>query len=190
MPTLIRILGTLFAMMVVAPVHAEPIKVGSRAPDLTLQSTTGGEISLSDYHGDKMVLLEFYHADWGPTCQANLERRRDDFDEFEERDIQVLGISISHIYSQTAFAESMDLPYPLLSDYPNGDTIKDYGIDYYEGTAERLYARPSFFLIDKQGIVIGYWGQRPMNADEVLAPDPLVSSGPILAAADEIQTTK
>lgn len=98
----------------------------------------------------------------------------------------MLGISISHAYSQKTFAASLNLPYPLLSDYPDGKTILAYGVGYYEGQAKRLYARQAFFLIDKEGIVRGFWGQRPANPDEVWAPDPLFSSGPILQLAREI----
>ena len=170
--------------------QAEPIKVGQPAPDIALPATTGGEIKLSDFRGKKMVLVEFYHTDWGPTCRANLEARRDEFDKFEALDIQVLGISMDHTYSQAAFAESLELPFPLLSDYPNGRTIQDYGVGYFEGQAERLYARPSFFLVDKEGVVRGYWGQRPKNSDEILAPDPLVSSTPMLEAAQQIASAE
>lgn len=45
---------------------AEP-KVGDRAPDFTLPATTGGTISLSQFHGKKLVLLEFYGADFSPV---------------------------------------------------------------------------------------------------------------------------
>ena len=43
------------------------VQVGDRAPDFKLPSTTGGMIKLSDFRGKQMVLIEFYHADWGPT---------------------------------------------------------------------------------------------------------------------------
>ena len=179
------------ALMTLPPLagQAEPIKVGQPAPEIALPATTGGEIKLSDFHRKKMVLVEFYHTDWGPTCRANLEARRDDYDKFEALNIQVLGISMDHAYSQAAFADSIELPFPLLSDYPNGKTIQDYGVGYFEGQAKRLFARPSFFLIDKEGIVRGYWGQRPKNTDEMLAPDPLISSGPMLETAQRIAST-
>lgn len=98
----------------------------------------------------------------------------------------MLGIATNHAYSQKSFAASLELPYPLLSDYPDGRTILAYDVGYYEGQAKRLYARPSFFLIDKEGIVRGFWGQRPMNPDEIWAPDPPFSSEPILDLAREI----
>jgi peroxiredoxin Q/BCP len=57
----------LFAVLVSLPAVAASLKVGDKAPDFELAATTGGEIRLSDYRGTNMVLLEFYHADWGPT---------------------------------------------------------------------------------------------------------------------------
>ena len=183
-----RLVFGFFAILLVgsAGAAAEPLQIGARAPDFHLPSTSGGSIRLSDYFGESMVLLEFYHSDWGPRCTANLAQRRDDMDRFEELGVVVLAISISHAYSQAAFAESLGLPFPLLSDYPNGDTVIAYGVGHWEGNAARLYPRPSFFLVDMDGIIRGYWGQRPPLADEVLAPDPPVSSEAILELARAI----
>jgi peroxiredoxin len=176
----------LLAAVLSLPSGTEALEVGDKAPDFELPATTGGTIRLSDYLGKSMVLVEFYHADWGPTCTANLMERRDDFDQFQALGVQVLGISLDHAYSQESFAQSLGLSFPLLSDFPHGRTVRAYEIDYYEGEAKRLYARPSFFLIDKDGIIRGYWGQRPRNPDEVLAPDPLFSSEPIFEVAQAI----
>ena len=176
----------LFAAVLSLSSRAEALEVGDKAPDFELPATTGGTIRLSDFFGKKMVLVEFYHADWGPTCTANLMERREDFEKFQALDVQVLAISLDHAYSQASFAQSLGLSFPLLSDFPHGRTVRAYGIDYYEGEAKRLYARPSFFLIDQEGILRGYWGQRPRNPDEILAPDPLVSSEPILEVAQAI----
>jgi peroxiredoxin Q/BCP len=49
------------------PVAVAAVQVGELAPDFKLPATTGGMIKLSDFRGKQMVLLEFYHADWGPT---------------------------------------------------------------------------------------------------------------------------
>ena len=183
-----RTLAALSAMVAVLVLvgRAEGLEVGDRAPDFELPAADGGIIRLSDLLGENMVLIEFYHSDWGPNCTANLKQRRDDFELFEALDIQVIGISMSHTYSQAAFADSLGLNFPLLSDFPHGRTIRSYEIGHEEGEARRLYARPSFFLIDREGIIRAYWGQRPMNPDEILPPDPLVSSQPILEMAQAI----
>jgi len=41
--------------------------VGDKAPDFTLPATTGASISLSQFRGKKVVLLEFYGADFAPV---------------------------------------------------------------------------------------------------------------------------
>lgn len=50
-----------------AAAPAPAVKVGTRAPDFRLPSTTGGEISLSQFRGKKMVLVYFYSQDFNPT---------------------------------------------------------------------------------------------------------------------------
>jgi len=51
----------------VGPRPARAVEVGEPAPDFTLASTTGSDISLNDFRGKKWVLLEFYGADFAPT---------------------------------------------------------------------------------------------------------------------------
>ena len=46
---------------------AVALEVGEQAPDFTLPSTTGEQISLSQFRGKKLVLLEFHVNDFGAT---------------------------------------------------------------------------------------------------------------------------
>jgi hypothetical protein len=46
---------------------ATALEVGEKAPDFTLPSTTGEQISLSQFQGKQHVLLEFYGVDFAPT---------------------------------------------------------------------------------------------------------------------------
>ncbi len=55
------------AVLLALPGGAAAVQVGDRAPDFKLPASTGGEIKLSDFRGKQLVLIEFYHADWGPT---------------------------------------------------------------------------------------------------------------------------
>jgi AhpC/TSA family len=62
------VLMAVILMAVLAlPGGVAAVQVGERAPDFKLAATTGGQIRLSDFLGKQLVLLEFYHADWGPT---------------------------------------------------------------------------------------------------------------------------
>ncbi len=67
--------------------------------------------------------------------------------------MQILGVSANSTFSQQAFAESLKLPYPLLSDYAERRVIAAYGI-LREKT---MTATRTFFLIDPQGVVRKKW---------------------------------
>ena len=70
MRTFGRILfGTVVALSsgITDPTPATAVEVGAPAPDFKLPSTSGNDISLSDFRGKKWVLLEFYGADFAPT---------------------------------------------------------------------------------------------------------------------------
>jgi peroxiredoxin len=169
------------------PGHAMAVTVNEPAPDFTLPSTTGKEITLSQFRGHKMVLLEFYGINFATTCTKNLTARMVDFEAFKDVDVQILGISVDDTFSQKTFADSLGLPFPLLSDvdakvtrlYAAAKRIKG-GTDLapfmlpgkgVQLTQDRIGASQAFFLIDKQGIVRGRWlpGDRnPIASEEML----------------------
>jgi hypothetical protein len=62
-------LGAVFGVVsiVTGPGPAVAVDVGQPAPDFKLPSTTGVDVSLSDFRGTKWVLLEFYGSDFVPT---------------------------------------------------------------------------------------------------------------------------
>lgn len=63
------LLGTALAVLsvVAGAGPAAAVEVGKPAPEFTMPSTMGGDISLSEFRGKKWVLLEFYGADFAPT---------------------------------------------------------------------------------------------------------------------------
>jgi peroxiredoxin len=61
------LLGALLAGMAGLTSLATAVEVGEKAPDFTLPSTTGKDISLSQFQGKQLVLIEFYGADFDPT---------------------------------------------------------------------------------------------------------------------------
>ena len=110
-----------------------------------------------------------------------------DFDRFKELDVQILGVSVDDAFSQRTFADSLKLPFPLLSD-GDASVTRLYGADIFvpAGTdlsplmlpgsgvrlaEDRILAGQAFFLIDKQGILRGRWlpGREHMLSDNILA---------------------
>jgi peroxiredoxin Q/BCP len=149
--------------------------VGEPAPDFTLPSTTGEPISLSQFRGKQLVLLEFYGADFAPVWAANLSARKVDYEKFQALNVQILGISANHPFSQQTFADSLKLPFPLLSDFPELTVIRRYGLP----SSSQTYAQRAFFLIDQQGIIRQRW---LIGGGE----DTIFSSDPLLEAAREL----
>jgi len=84
---------------------------------------------------------------------ANLSARKADYKRFEALGVQILAVSANSTFSQQTFAESLKLPYPLLSDFPDRRVIRAYGV-FNEKT---MAATRTFFLIDPQGTVRKKW---------------------------------
>jgi hypothetical protein len=60
LPRSLFLLGTLLAGVLVGASAAPALEVGEKAPDFTLPGTAGEKISLSQFRGNKLVLIEFY----------------------------------------------------------------------------------------------------------------------------------
>jgi peroxiredoxin len=79
--------------------------------------------------------------------------RKANFKSFVDLGIQNLGISSNLTFSQQTFAESLKLPYPLLSDFPEAKVMRSYGVF----NQKLMLADRAFFLIDPQGIIRKKW---------------------------------
>ena len=63
----LSLVGILLAGALDGAGMALAVEVGEKAPDFTLPGTTGKDISLSQFQGKQLVLIEFYGADFDPT---------------------------------------------------------------------------------------------------------------------------
>ena len=79
--------------------------------------------------------------------------RKANYKSFEELGIQNLAASANLTFSQQTFAESLKLPFPLLSDFPDRKLMRSYGVL----NEKNMLAYRSFFLIDPQGIIRKKW---------------------------------
>jgi peroxiredoxin Q/BCP len=123
------------------------VKIGDCAPDFTLQSSIGENISLSQFLGKKNVVLFFYPRDEGPTCCKEAEAFRDNYEAFKESNAEVIGISAQSVESHKSFASHHKLQYSLLSD-PDNTVRKLYGVSSTLGVPGRVT-----YVIDKEGII-------------------------------------
>ena len=80
--------------------------------------------------------------------------------------MQIVGISANATFSQQTFADSLKLPYPLLSDFQERKVIRSYGVL----NEKLMIANRSFFLIDPQGMIRKKWVLANPSTDVVYSP--------------------
>jgi len=126
------------------------IQIGDEAPDFVLRDQHGQEVRLSDFRGQKKVLLVFYPLAFTSTCQGELCSVRDNLNDFVNEDVQVLTISVDSSPSHKVWAEQQDYHFPLLADFwPHGAVAQTYGVF----NDQRGYANRGTFVIDRSGAV-------------------------------------
>lgn len=120
-----------------------PLSVGTDAPNFTAKDSDGNTVSLSDFAG-KTVVLYFYPKDDTPGCTKQAQSFRDNYAEYQGKDMVVLGVSRDDEASHQLFREKYGLPFQLLVD-TDGSIIKAYDVD---GGG---YAKRVTYIIDGSG---------------------------------------
>ena len=129
---------------------ATKVEVGQLAPDFTLQNQYGQPVTLSDFRGQKNVLVMFYPFAFTGICTSELCVLRDRAPEFDNDSTAVLSISCDSLPSLKMFAEQEKLTHALLSDFwPHGEVSRAYGV-FLE---EKGFSTRGSFVIDKEGVV-------------------------------------
>ena len=91
------------------------IKVGDIAPAFSLPGTGGRNYSLSEFAG-KPLVIALYPGHDTPVCTKQSNSYNAGFEEFENLDAAVVGISAQDVSSHEAFAAKHGFRFPLLSD--------------------------------------------------------------------------
>jgi peroxiredoxin Q/BCP len=123
------------------------LKVGDEAPDFTLPSHTGEEVTLSQFRGVNNVVLYFYPRDGTAGCTKQACSFRDSYEAFQELGAEVIGVSSDGLEAHREFAAAHLLPFRLLSDADNR-VRKMYGAMGALNMPGRVT-----FVIDKRGVI-------------------------------------
>ena len=143
---LLALFGTFALAQGTAPLPTN-LKVGDMAPDFTLPSTQGGNVTLSSFRGKQTVVLAFFPAAFTGGCTKEMQTYQLGLDKFKGSDAAVFGISEDNTPSQREFAKQLGLNFPLLSDFATRKTAEEYGVLIPNmGMANRVT-----FVIDKDG---------------------------------------
>ena len=125
---------------------------GAPAPAFTLQDHTGTEISLSDYQGEKNVLVYFYPKAMTPGCTVQAQGLRDIAEQLTAHDVVVFGVSPDPVKRLAKFVERDALNFQLLSDEDHSvaDAYGAWGPKKFMGKEFDGILRTSY-LVDKAG---------------------------------------
>jgi peroxiredoxin Q/BCP len=130
------------------------LEVGTKAPDFTLMSDEEKEVSLSDFLGDKDVVLYFYPKDNTSGCTKEACSFRDNLPQIQAKNAIVIGVSPDSVKSHQNFKAKHNLNFILLSD-PEHKVAEAYGAWGEKKNYGRVYHGiiRSTFIIGKDGII-------------------------------------
>jgi peroxiredoxin Q/BCP len=147
--------------------------VGTAAPDFTLPSEDGSDVSLKDFRG-KWVVLYFYPKDMTPGCTIEAHNFQRDQSEYTKRKAVVLGVSVDTTGSHKEFCAKEGLTFKLLADTQH-QVVKEYG-STMNWNGNEIAARNTF-IIDPQGKIVRAYA----------TVDPNKHSQEVLSALDDLQ---
>lgn len=139
------------------------LAVGTKAPDFTTKDDQGNTVSLSDFAG-KVVVLYFYPKDDTPGCTKEAQSFRDNYSEYQDKDMVVLGVSNDDEASHKMFKEKYGLPFQLLADTDRSITTA-YDVD---GGG---YPKRVTYIINGEGVIthVDDKVQTTTHAQDILA---------------------
>ena len=152
-----------------APPPPPSVTKGQAAPNLTASYLTAPdangrrqkkEVTLSDFKGQKNVVLAFFPAAFSPGCTSEMAKYQETSGQFNTNNTVILGISVDSPWANAAFTEKLGVQFPILSDAKR-DISRAYGVF----DEQNVIARRTTFVIDREGIV-----QQVFMAQEALDP--------------------
>lgn len=129
------------------------LKVGDKAPAISLPSGDGKTLSLRDFRGKKIVLY-FYPKDKTPGCTKEACSFQENLSVLKKKGAVVLGVSADSADSHARFASKYDLSFPLLSDEKK-TVIKAYGVWKQKSMYGLKFwgIERTTFVIDEEGTI-------------------------------------
>ncbi len=121
--------------------------IGHPAPDFTLPSTNGGEVTLSALAGKK-VLLAFFPLAFTRVCTTELCAFTEDWGAFRDSDTVVLPISVDSVATLREFKSKERLAVDLLSDFKR-EVSRRYGTLL----EDKFFSNRAYVIIDRSGVV-------------------------------------
>lgn len=126
---------------------------GDQAPLFEAKDQQGNPISLKEFSGKKLVLY-FYPKDDTPGCTAEACNLRDNYEQFQSKGYEIVGVSTDSEKSHQKFIDKYNLPFRLIADVDKtvSEAFGVYGLKKFMGK-EYMGINRSTFVIDEKGII-------------------------------------
>ncbi|MCU0432218.1 MAG: peroxiredoxin family protein [Bacteroidia bacterium] len=158
------------------PTHlkAYQVAVNSEAPEFELADENGNKVRLSDFRGNRHLLLVFVRGDWCPGCHIMLRAYQREAERLKQKNIHVLSIGPDPTGVNKEMVQRLGLSFNVLADEGQrtamryGVQLQEYANEFAEKYEEGI-PLPASFLIDKNGKV--RYVSRPDRVGEFLNPE-------------------
>src|SRR5437667_9765613 len=135
------------------------VNQGEKAPNFTLPDIDRKPRSLNEFlKPNGATLLAFFPGAFTTVCTREMCTLRDNLQELNKVNAQVVGISVNDPFTNKAFAQNNNLNFPILSHY-NREAVKLYDA-YHENSATLkgyTVAKRAVFILDPNGVVAYIW---------------------------------
>lgn len=133
------------------------LNIGDAAPDFTMPTDGNGEVSLSDFKGQSLILY-FYPKDDTPGCTKEAQGFTEALEEFNGLNAAIIGVSKDSVAKHDKFKAKYDLSFPLASD-EESDVCERYGVWVEKNMYGKKYMgiERATFLIDENSKIAQIW---------------------------------
>jgi len=135
-----------------------PLKQGDRAPDVTLPSHDGRQVSLAAEWSRQPVVLLFFPLAFTSTCTTELCTVGEDFGSYRDLNAQVFAVSVDSPFVLARFRQECGAEFPFLSDF-NREAANGFGVlrEAPLGPGLRNATERAAFVIGRDGTVAYAW---------------------------------
>jgi peroxiredoxin Q/BCP len=143
--------------------NAEPLAVGTTAPQITALDEAGQSVNLGELYAKGLTLVYFYPKANTGGCTAQACSLRDSIVDLKNLGVTVIGVSHDTPAAQKSFKDKYQLPFTLIAD-ADGKVIEAFGVPTLPGGMSK---RQSFLVKDGKIAWFSPSAQTAKHAEEV-----------------------
>ena len=127
------------------------VEEGDSVPKFAINDANGNKVKSTDFKGKKHVIY-FYPKDFTPGCTTQADEFSTEYKKFQNKDIEIIGISPDDVESHKKFCGKIGIKYVLLSDIEKevSKAFGTWGMKKFMGR-EYMGVTRSTFLVNEKG---------------------------------------